>query len=94
VCAYTGESLDAAIVRALLDAAVQAPTAVHAEPWAFIVIQDANTLKRYSAMAKAMWVSEPSPDRELHAIGESAARSRFAQEMARPEFSISMMRAP
>jgi nitroreductase len=27
-------------VRALIDAAVHAPTAIHAEPWAFAIVQD------------------------------------------------------
>ena len=53
VRAYTNEPLDKATVRALLDAAVQAPTALHAEPWAFVVIQDTNILKRCSDAAKA-----------------------------------------
>jgi len=35
VRAYTAQALDEPTIRALLDAAVQAPTALHAEPWAF-----------------------------------------------------------
>jgi nitroreductase len=41
-------------IRTLLRAAVQAPTAMHAEPWVFAVVQDAATLKRWSDRAKAM----------------------------------------
>jgi nitroreductase len=67
---------------------VQAPTALHAEPWAFIVIQDRNVLKRCSDAAKALWSAELSHERDLHAIGEAAVGSHFAQEMANPEFSI------
>src|ERR1019366_3473504 len=88
VRAYTNEPLDKATVRALLDAAVQAPTAVHAEPWAFIVIQDRHVLKRCSDAAKALGSAELSHERDLHAIGETAVVSHFAQEMANPEFSI------
>ena len=88
VRAYTNAALDKATVRALLDAAVQAPTALHAEPWAFIVIQDRNVLKRCSDAAKALWSAELSHERDLHAIGEAAVGSHFAQEMANPEFSI------
>lgn len=88
VRAYTRAALDEATVRALLDAAVQAPTAVHEEPWAFAVIQDVHALKRYSDVAKAMWSTERGQHRDLHAIGEAAVRARFAEEMAKPEFSI------
>ena len=42
-------------VRTLLDAAVHAPTAMHAEPWGFVVIQDKALLKRFSDQAKRIW---------------------------------------
>ena len=88
VRAYTGERLDQDTVRALLDAAVQAPTAMHAEPWAFVVVQDAGALKKYSDVAKALWSTELGQHRDLHAVGEAAARSHFAREMENPDFSI------
>ena len=88
VRAYSGERLDHDTVRALLDAAVQAPTAMHAEPWAFVVVQDAGTLKRYSDVAKSLWSTGPSQHRDLHAVGEAAVRSQFGQAMADPDFNI------
>lgn len=88
VRAYTGEPLDHDTVRALLDAAVQAPTAMHAEPWAFVVVQDADALKRYSDAAKGLWATEPGPHRDLHAVGEAAVRSQFGERMADPAFNI------
>ena len=33
------------IIKTLLEAAVRAPTAMHEEPWAFVVIQDEKLLK-------------------------------------------------
>jgi nitroreductase len=53
-----GKKLDEPTIRALLDAAVQAPTAMHTEPWAFVVIQDDATLKRFSDRAKGSWAKE------------------------------------
>lgn len=35
VRAYAPQPVDEATIRALLDAAVQAPTAMHEEPWGF-----------------------------------------------------------
>lgn len=51
---YTDERLDKATVRALLDAPVQAPTALHAVP-GLVVVEDVNTLKRHSGVAKGLW---------------------------------------
>ena len=51
VRSYLPKTVDRALVSNLLDAAVQAPTAVHEEPWAFAVVQDRETLKRLSDAA-------------------------------------------
>src|ERR1017187_5600858 len=45
---YTPRTIDQAVIRTLLDAAVHAPTAMHEEPWSFAVIQDKNLLNRLS----------------------------------------------
>jgi nitroreductase len=50
--------VDRATVLALLQAAVRAPTAVHAEPWAFVVVQDTTALKRLSDRAKPLFLEE------------------------------------
>jgi nitroreductase len=55
VRAYTPDVLDPDTVRTLLDAATRAPTAMHAEPWAFVVVQDIARLHRYSELAKDSW---------------------------------------
>lgn len=59
VRAYRAEQPADDLIRELLDAAVRAPTAMHREPWGFVVIQDKGLLKRYSDRAKAALV-EPS----------------------------------
>src|SRR5512140_1574614 len=50
--AFAGERVGRTAVEALLDAAVRAPTAMHEEPWAFAIVQDAALLKRLSDDAK------------------------------------------
>jgi nitroreductase len=68
---YKPEALDRATVDALLHAAVRAPTAVHAEPWAFLVIQDRERLRRLSDRAKPLFVDEARRahlDRGGHAL--------------------------
>ena len=49
---YKRQPLNGEDIKVLLDAAVQAPTAVHEEPWAFAVIEDKDLLKRLSDDAK------------------------------------------
>lgn len=54
VRSYEPTPLDEPAIRALLDAAVQAPTGMHLEPWAFVVVQDRAMLERYSDRAKIL----------------------------------------
>lgn len=51
---FAATALDRETVEALLDAAVHAPTAMHRQPWRFVVIQDRDQLRRYSDRAKAL----------------------------------------
>lgn len=78
---YMPDNIDPAIVTALLDAAVQAPTAMHEEPWAFAVIQDQKTLKRLSDNSKAFLGRGTD---SVHALGSSHTLDRFTS----PEFNI------
>ena len=50
--AYTPRQVDVEEVRALLDAAVQAPSARNLQPWSFAVIQDRLLLREISEQAK------------------------------------------
>jgi len=50
--AYAPMEVDEDTVQQLLHAAVQAPTARHAEPWAFVVIQDRALLEHISDVTK------------------------------------------
>ncbi|MCW8398413.1 nitroreductase family protein [Legionella sp. PATHC038] len=55
---YTPHKLDKMVINSLLDAAVQAPTAMHEEPWSFVVIQDQDTLNQLSNSVKALIYTE------------------------------------
>jgi nitroreductase len=63
-------------INALLRAAVRAPTAMHGEPWVFVIVQDAARLKTLSdavkagVLAKAMATHLLHPDFDaLHGAG-------------------------
>lgn len=58
VRSYTSGRLDAGTVRALLAAAVRAPTAIRQEPWSFLVLQDPAALKKISDRTKVLFREE------------------------------------
>jgi nitroreductase len=81
VRAYAPTPLDNDTVQTLLDAAVHAPTAMHEEPWAFVVVQDHAQLQRLSDLAKPLFVEEV---RHRNAQGASHSFDHFTQ----PDFNI------
>jgi nitroreductase len=66
VRSYAPQLLGYEIIHSLLKAAIQAPTAVHEEPWAFTVIENKETLKRLSDAAKK---TMNEVERSLHVPG-------------------------
>ena len=50
---FTAEPVDDKALRQLIDAAVQAPSAVNQQPWSFFVVQDKALLARISREAKS-----------------------------------------
>ncbi len=46
------------LIHTLLDAAIQAPTAMHEEPWSFVIIQNKELLNRLSESAKHLVLAE------------------------------------
>lgn len=87
VRAFTPARLDAATIRRLLTAAVQAPTAMHLEPWAFVVIQDRSRLQRYSDRAKDMIRKEGIDGSSTASSADSHASKHLAM-LADPAFDI------
>lgn len=81
VRSYAPQRVEQAVIRTLLAAAVRAPTAVHEEPWAFVVIQDTEVLKRLSDRAKGLFAEEAHRahlDRGGHAL----------EVFTRPDFNV------
>lgn len=78
---YAPDVVDEHTVHALLYAAIQAPTAMHEEPWAFAVIQDKKLLKQLSDDAKEM-VWEASQGDDSHLAKHSV------KMVSNPEFNV------
>ena len=65
VRSYTTKRVEPDTVRALIDAAIQAPSAVNQQPWAFVVIQDIRLLERLSDRSKGLVLAQIRPGTAL-----------------------------
>lgn len=52
VRAYTGEAVDETVLRELIDAAVQAPSAMNTQAWTFCIVRDPTMLADISTRAR------------------------------------------
>ncbi|HTN95205.1 MAG TPA: nitroreductase family protein [Gallionella sp.] len=78
---YAPDELDRDTVATLLEAAVRAPTAMHEEPWAFVVLQDHALLQRFSDLVNPIFIEEV---RHRNAHGTSHSFDHFTK----PDFNI------
>jgi len=60
--AFTSEPVDRASLLRVIDAAIQAPSAVNEQPWSFTVVQDKAALARISSESKAHVLRAPPKD--------------------------------
>jgi nitroreductase len=81
VRSYRAGELDRKVIRTLLEAAVRAPTAVHEEPWAFVVVQDRQLLHALSERAKPLFADE------LRRAGAERSGHAF-QVFDSPDFNV------
>ena len=59
---FTSEPVDRTSLLRLIDAAIQAPSAVNEQPWSFTIVQDKAVLARISSEAKAHILRAPPKD--------------------------------
>lgn len=59
---YTDQPVDKSTVEALIKAAIQAPSSMNEQPWAFVVIQNATELAQWSDRIKAYVLKRLKPD--------------------------------
>ncbi|MEY4773145.1 MAG: hypothetical protein RIT40_180 [Planctomycetota bacterium] len=76
---YTGVHPSRETIRELLDAAVQAPSAMDLQPWEFVVVQNADLLKRISDRSKKL---------SLHHMKPGSGLSLFRRELEDPKTDI------
>lgn len=88
VRSYLSTPVDDEAIQQLLDAAVHAPTAMHAEPWSFVVVQDRDVLKRISERAKALMLERVTPHRELLCAPGATPDGDHLTMLTDPHFNI------
>jgi nitroreductase len=76
---YTDEPVSEGTVRTLLWAAIQAPSAVNSQPWAFVIIQNKALLKAYSDRAKVLCAE---------VFAKDAAHAELMRMIADPAYNI------
>lgn len=76
---FTVQSVDEATLRRLIDAAIQAPSAVNEQPSSFVVVRDKGLLNRISSHAKAHILRSPPA---------SVSSQHFQELLSDPNFDI------
>ena len=79
VRAFTNERVAAALVDNLVSAAVQAPSAMNLQPWAFVVIEGRAALQLYSERAKRHL---------LDTMQCASPLSQYRDQLSNPAFDI------
>jgi len=83
VRSFTPAKIEKATIEQLLKAAIQAPTALHQEPWAFAIVQDKNRLRQYSDRAKALLLCQQQATAHF-----GRTEPRVLAMLADPNFNI------
>ena len=81
VRSYSTQKLEKETIPSLLEAAIRAPTAMHGEPWGFVIIQNKKTLKELSDQAKAMLLTSKDSDQPQPSV-------KFFEQLVNQDFNI------
>jgi len=81
VRSYTTQKLDKETIPSLLEAAIRAPTAMHGEPWGFVIIQNKKVLKDLSDQAKPMLLTSTCPHQQQLSV-------KFFEQLVNQDFNI------
>ncbi|QDR80910.1 nitroreductase [Sporomusa termitida] len=79
VRSYTTTQVDRPTIEKLLQAAIQAPSAMNSQPWAYAVIQDAALLQAYSERSKQFL---------LTLLEQVPKLNKYKTALANPAFNV------
>lgn len=75
--AYSDQLVEKATVEALITAAIQAPSSMNEQPWAFVIVQDPKLLTRWSERIKAHVLKRLKPGSVLAKYRDMLASSEY-----------------
>src|SRR5687767_13076400 len=87
VRAYTDEVVPESTVRALVDAAVQAPSTLGGDSLSFVVVQQQRRLERLSELTKTWWLDHAQTDPDLH-LATALIPGNDLARCTDPEFDV------
>jgi nitroreductase len=76
---YKRDGIDEQTIRGLIDAAIQAPSAINQQPWGFTVVRDQHLLDQISHEAKIYMLATTPPDQ---------LPEQLLSHLRNPEFQI------
>lgn len=76
---YKDQPIPRELIKKLIDSAVAAPSAMNAQPWAFLVIENQTTLKDLSDKSKSLL---------LGAMEDNPRLARYRGLLSNPDFNI------
>jgi nitroreductase len=88
VRAYTPDTVPESTVRGLIDAAVQAPTALGAQSWSFVVVQKPHRLARLSSLTKTEFMQQMAKDPGLYLAVKSNTGDDLVTRFSDPGFDV------
>jgi nitroreductase len=74
---FADKQVEESTIRALLSAAVQAPSAMNVQPWTFAIVQNTGLLKRYSDRAKQLLLRATEEDAKAQSYRELLENEAF-----------------
>lgn len=77
VRSYIDQLVEKPVIEALIQAAVQAPSALNQQPWAFAVIQGRKLLAQYSTRVKAHVLKTLKPESPLYSHREALGNPEY-----------------
>lgn len=80
---YSDARVERALIHRLIDAAVQAPSAVNEQPWSFVVVEDKAALRRIARESTARLLRSPPSDVSLVRLSD-----HFREILHDPDFDI------
>ena len=85
---FTTEPVEEAALRRLVDAAIQAPSAVNQQPWLFTIVRDKELLAR--VIAAERWRNLPHADGRQGADLRTFLHEQLFMPWAAPEFASAL----